>query len=111
MQFRIGRPVDLRLGDPNSIFCRVEDPSGSMVFHGFGVCRIQLDKVTHAHQGFWKLYVGAPGHILTHQYFIDVKLIEPGNFHLYCKYIKFAERGNATSIYKTDKNITLKTLY
>lgn len=70
------RPVNVTLGAENAIYCKLRNPNGSIVYDGFGSCRVVIDRVTYDHGGIWKMNVGLPGRVLTENSEITVSVVE-----------------------------------
>ncbi|XP_059051951.1 uncharacterized protein LOC131846621 [Achroia grisella] len=70
------RPVDITIGPEDAVYCRIQDPSGTAVFDGFGACKIVLGRTHREHNGVWKMTVGLPGKVLTENYDFKVTVTE-----------------------------------
>ncbi|XP_059051891.1 uncharacterized protein LOC131846572 [Achroia grisella] len=57
--------VDITIGPEDAVYCRIEDPSGTVVFLGFGACKIVLERTTEEHNGVWKISLTLPEKVLT----------------------------------------------
>ncbi|CAG9568126.1 unnamed protein product [Danaus chrysippus] len=68
--------LNTTLGPETAIYCKLESPSGRIVYDGFGRCRAVIDRVTMEHDGLWKMTVGAPGGVFTQKYEVTVKVVE-----------------------------------
>lgn len=83
------RPINITIGPDNAIFCKVEDPSGVIIFSEFKPCRIKLDKVQTRHQGVWRLHIITPGHMIAFEHELLVFVKDLGElFYLYSKISK-----------------------
>ncbi|XP_052754060.1 uncharacterized protein LOC128201355 [Galleria mellonella] len=76
LEFIKDRPIKAIIGPKNAIYCKLEDPSGRIVYDNFGKCTIELEKVTKQHNGRWIMTVGFPGKIIAEEYFFNVKITE-----------------------------------
>lgn len=70
------------MGPEDAVYCRIEDPSGSSIFEGFGRCRIDLERARFDHKGQWTMIVGSPGRVLTDEHKFIVNVMEAGLFIL-----------------------------
>ncbi|KAM3962088.1 uncharacterized protein ACR2FA_003772 [Aphomia sociella] len=70
------KPVDVIIGPDNAIYCKIEDPSGRVVFDNFSRCNIVLEKVIREHNGKWSLTIGFPGKVVTEEYSLNVAVME-----------------------------------
>ncbi|KAG6464790.1 hypothetical protein O3G_MSEX014730 [Manduca sexta] len=57
--------VNRTVGPEDATYCRLEDPTGAVVFDGFGRCRLTLERVTTEHDGTWDMIIGLPGSVLV----------------------------------------------
>lgn len=80
-------PVSLTEGPEGTVYCRVEDPTGNVVFDGLGRCAIRIDRVSMEHDGTWQMTIGTPGRILTEKHPFTVTVKEAGWFHWLLCYI------------------------
>ncbi|KAI5645816.1 hypothetical protein NE865_02086 [Phthorimaea operculella] len=69
-------PLNETIGPEDTVYCTIEDPSGLIVFQGFGRCRIELDQVTAAHEGVWKATIATAGRVHADVREFVVKLSE-----------------------------------
>ncbi|KAJ2954852.1 hypothetical protein O0L34_g3169 [Tuta absoluta] len=69
-------PLNETIGPEDTVYCTIEDPSGLIVFQGFGRCRIELDQVTATHEGVWKATIATVGRVHADVRELVVKLSE-----------------------------------
>lgn len=72
------RPMSQIIGPEDAVYCKIEDPTKSVVFDGLGRCTIALDRVTKVHDGPWRMTIATPGRILTETHSFTVTVKERG---------------------------------
>ncbi|XP_037303325.1 uncharacterized protein LOC115453331 [Manduca sexta] len=70
--------VNRTVGPEDATYCRLEDPTGAVVFDGFGRCRLTLERVTTEHDGTWDMIIGLPGSVLVKSRNFVVNVMEAG---------------------------------
>ncbi|XP_037301402.1 uncharacterized protein LOC119191618, partial [Manduca sexta] len=68
--------VDIAVGPKNATYCRLEDPTGAVVFDGSSPCRLTLNRVAMEHDGIWNMNIGLPGRVLTEDVLLTVNVME-----------------------------------
>ncbi|XP_037303277.1 uncharacterized protein LOC119188581 isoform X1 [Manduca sexta] len=68
--------VDIAVGPKNATYCRLEDPTGAVVFDGSSQCRLTLNRVAMEHDGIWNMTIGLPGRVLTEDVLLTVNVME-----------------------------------
>ena len=87
MTWAEGDSVNVTLGPEDTVYCRLFDGKLNLIFDGFGLCRIVLDRVTTAHEGWWKIEVGVPGTVMLRRSNFYVSVMSSGM--LYSSNLKF----------------------
>lgn len=80
LSFTRDRSVDVTIGPEDTIYCKVEDPKGYVLFSGFSRCRIVIDRASDEYAGQWTMTVALPGHIVTMKHFVMVTIEIFGEF-------------------------------
>ncbi|KAJ8709262.1 hypothetical protein PYW07_009088 [Mythimna separata] len=74
-----GSPVNMTVGPEDAVYCRLLDNNFISIFDGFGPCRIELDSVTMAHKGRWRMSVGLPGTVMLREKIFNVTVLPADN--------------------------------
>ncbi|KAJ8711830.1 hypothetical protein PYW08_008784 [Mythimna loreyi] len=79
MVWTAGSSVNTTVGPEDAVYCRLLDNNLNTIFEGFGPCRIEMESVTMAHKGRWRISVGLPGTVMLRDKSFEVNVLPADN--------------------------------